>query len=54
MNVCEGGGGRGAGVCDFFYYESKFKIFFRGGEEVAGEGGGGGRVSEFFYTESKS
>ena len=41
----------GDGVSDFFYYESKFKIFFLG----RGAGwGGGARVSDFFYTESES
>ena len=42
------GGGRGAGVSDFFYYESKSKIidikdffFGRGGD--IGEGGGKGK-----------
>ena len=35
----------------FFYYESKFKIFF----SLAGPGEGkGARVSDFFLKESKS
>ena len=48
-----GGGGRGgAGVPDFFYYESKFKIkkiniFFLEGKG-RGEWGGGTRVSNYF------
>ena len=67
----EGGGGRWlvrwvggrAGVTEFFYYESKFKIkikknIFFGGGVWGGRGRvgerGGAIVSEFFYTESKS
>ena len=41
------GVGVGAGVNEFFYYESKFKI-------TKMEGGGGARVSEFFFTKNQN
>ena len=39
----------------FFYYESKFKIFFLGGRGDGVGMAGGARVSDFFsHKESKS
>ena len=43
--------GEGAGVSEYSYYESKFRIFFfgRGG---GGRGGEGAKLSKFLFTKN--